>query len=56
MNFKKGSHLRDQLSLHFIVFIWGFTAILGRYISVDAPLSDHHYSIRFGLDACILRE
>jgi len=36
MNFEKGSHLRDQLSLHFIVFIWGFTAILGRYISVDA--------------------
>lgn len=30
------SHLRDQLNLHFIVFIWGFTAILGRFISVDA--------------------
>ena len=30
------SHFKDQLSLHFIVFIWGFTAILGRYISIDA--------------------
>jgi drug/metabolite transporter (DMT)-like permease len=30
------SHFKDQLSLHFIVFIWGFTAILGRYITIDA--------------------
>jgi len=36
MNFEKGSFLRDQLSLHFIVFIWGFTAILGELLTVDA--------------------
>ena len=30
------SHLKDQFNLHFIVFIWGFTAILGKYISIDA--------------------
>lgn len=29
-------YLRDQLNLHFIVFIWGFTAILGKFISIDA--------------------
>ena len=27
---------RNQLHLHFIVFIWGFTAILGALISIDA--------------------
>lgn len=30
------SFTKDQLYLHFIVFIWGFTAILGRFISIDA--------------------
>lgn len=30
------SNTKDQLSLHFIVFIWGFTAILGKFISIDA--------------------
>lgn len=28
--------LTNQLHLHFIVFIWGFTAILGALISIDA--------------------
>lgn len=28
--------LKNQLHLHFIVFIWGFTAILGALISVEA--------------------
>ncbi|UCE94331.1 MAG: EamA family transporter [Flavobacteriaceae bacterium] len=28
--------LKNQLHLHFIVFIWGFTAILGALISIDA--------------------
>lgn len=31
----KNSYL---LRLHFIVFLWGFTAILGKLISADAPL------------------
>ncbi len=30
------SKLKNQLHLHFIVFIWGFTAILGALISIDA--------------------
>ena len=30
------SYTKDQLNLHFIVFIWGFTAILGKFISIDA--------------------
>lgn len=30
------SFAKDQLNLHFIVFIWGFTAILGKFISIDA--------------------
>ena len=30
------SNLRHYLQLHFIVFIWGFTAILGKLISIDA--------------------
>ena len=30
------SRLSNQLHLHFIVFIWGFTAILGALISIDA--------------------
>ena len=28
--------LKDYLELHFIVFIWGFTAILGKLIEVPA--------------------
>lgn len=31
----QGSKLTDYLHLHFIVFIWGFTAILGKLISID---------------------
>ena len=30
------SKLKNQLHLHFIVFIWGFTAILGALISIEA--------------------
>jgi len=30
------SKLKNHLLLHFIVFIWGFTAILGALISIDA--------------------
>ncbi len=32
----QGSKLKDYLHLHLIVFIWGFTAILGKLISIDA--------------------
>ena len=28
--------LKNYLQLHFIIFIWGFTAILGKLISIDA--------------------
>ncbi|NNE76706.1 MAG: DMT family transporter [Pricia sp.] len=31
-----GSKLKNHLHLHFIVFIWGFTAVLGKLISLDA--------------------
>lgn len=30
------SKLKNYLHLHFIVFIWGFTAVLGKLISIDA--------------------
>ncbi len=30
------NRLNNQIHLHFIVFIWGFTAILGALISIDA--------------------
>ena len=30
------SNLKNYIQLHFIVFIWGFTAILGALISIDA--------------------
>ena len=30
------SKLKDYLHLHFIVFIWGFTAVLGKLITIDA--------------------
>lgn len=33
---KPTNKLKNQLHLHFIVFIWGFTAILGALISIDA--------------------
>ncbi len=29
-------NLKNYLHLHFIVFIWGFTAVLGKLISIDA--------------------
>lgn len=32
----KNNKLKNYVHLHFIVFIWGFTAILGKLISVDA--------------------
>lgn len=32
----EGNKLKNYLHLHFIVFIWGFTAILGALISIDA--------------------
>jgi len=31
-----GAKLKNYLHLHFIVFIWGFTAVLGKLISIDA--------------------
>ena len=30
------SNFKDYLHLHFIVFIWGFTAVLGKLITIDA--------------------
>jgi drug/metabolite transporter (DMT)-like permease len=30
------SNIKDYLHLHFIVFIWGFTAVLGKLITIDA--------------------
>ena len=30
------TELKNYLHLHFLVFIWGFTAILGALISIDA--------------------
>jgi len=33
---KQIATLRDYLELHFLVFLWGFTAILGKLISVPA--------------------
>ena len=32
----QSANLKDQLHLHFIVFIWGFTAVLGALISIGA--------------------
>ena len=31
-----GAKLKNYLHLHFIIFIWGFTAVLGKLITVDA--------------------
>ena len=42
------SKLKNQLQLHFIVFIWGFTAILGALISITAiPLVWYRKKISF---------
>ncbi len=30
------SNIKDYLHLHFIVFIWGFTAVLGKLITIEA--------------------
>jgi len=32
----QNDNLKNYLLLHFIVFIWGFTAVLGKLISIDA--------------------
>jgi len=32
----KSVRLKNQIQLHFIIFIWGFTAVLGALISIDA--------------------
>lgn len=40
------SRVKDYLHLHLIVFIWGFTAILGKLISIDAiPLVWYRMSL-----------
>jgi len=40
------SKLKNYLHLHFIVFIWGFTAVLGKLITIDAlPLVWYRMSI-----------
>ncbi len=42
----QGNKLKNYLHLHFIVFIWGFTAILGALISIDAvPLVWYRMSL-----------
>ncbi len=41
-----GNKLKNYLHLHVIVFIWGFTAILGKLISIDAvPLVWYRMSL-----------
>ncbi|MFN3916984.1 MAG: DMT family transporter [Flavobacteriales bacterium] len=37
MNETKNSDLGTHFMLHFIVFIWGFTGILGKLITLEAP-------------------
>ena len=45
----QNDNLRSYLHLHFIVFIWGFTAILGELISLDAlPLVWFRMSMAVG--------
>ena len=40
------NNFKDYLHLHFIVFIWGFTAVLGKLISIEAiPLVWYRISI-----------
>lgn len=42
----EGDKLKNYFHLHFIVFIWGFTAILGALISIDAiPLVWYRMSL-----------
>lgn len=42
--------LKNYLHLHLIVFIWGFTAVLGKLISIDAmPLVWFHMLIASSL-------
>jgi drug/metabolite transporter (DMT)-like permease len=42
--------LKNYLHLHFIVFIWGFTAVLGKLITVDAlPLVWYRMFMASGL-------
>ncbi|HUH25585.1 MAG TPA: hypothetical protein VLY87_03085, partial [Flavobacterium sp.] len=43
-------NLKNQIQLHFIVFIWGFTAILGQLISLEAlPLVFSRIAIAIGV-------
>jgi drug/metabolite transporter (DMT)-like permease len=45
-----GDKLKSYLHLHFIVFVWGFTAVLGKLITLDAlPLVWFRMSIAVGL-------
>lgn len=45
-----GDKLKSYLHLHFIVFVWGFTAVLGALITLDAmPLVWFRMSIAVGL-------
>lgn len=36
MTFSRPAPLRDTLLMHFVVFVWGFTAILGKLITLQA--------------------
>src|SRR5688500_13113548 len=45
-----GGNLKSYLHLHFIVFIWGFTAVIGALITLDAlPLVWFRMGIAVGL-------
>ena len=47
--------LNNYLHLHFIVFIWGFTAVLGALISIDAiPLVWYRMLFASGLMFCYI--
>lgn len=51
--------LKSYLHLHLIVFIWGFTAVLGALISIDAlPLVWYRMLLASGfcLDVYLLEE
>lgn len=46
----QGDKLKSYIHLHFIVFVWGFTAVLGALITLDAlPLVWFRMSIAVGL-------
>ena len=46
----QGDNLKSYLQLHFIVFIWGFTAVIGALITLDAlPLVWFRMCIAVGL-------